>query len=541
MIREATYSSAQYMEKWAEVERQSEALDGLSLADEFALCEEIEPGTESALLSQIGPNGWKLLAFCREFWLRPKQLAMCEFDEPICCVVGGRGGGKTRPAAEWVIGRLERGARVIVLVGPTYDDIKQFMLGGFKKRVDGFNGSGLFDCMPPWIEYQLKDDDGEIHFPGLGAVIYLHSAEIPEYRGPEPDTVWGDELLKWRYGERLLSNLRLACRSVGRVKAQMLLTTSPKKLKWLRDIVMDPDVKTINASTSENRGNVDSKWVDREQRRLGGTRQGEEELGGKLKIDDAADMFKLGVIDETRVDEAPSFDRLVVAVDPARVDKNQKSLEVQRDLTGIVLGGRHGTASDGHGYVVRDISGRYDDDWSKWGTAAVQLAIDCGASAIAIETNGAVQKTYRQNLIVCAAGLEWEAKPRPGNTYLVDLVGPNGRRIQIVEINASSDKVSRAGPVSTLYEKRRVHHVGRHPELEIELSDFPNNAQSPNRVDAVVHAMTELFNLDHPTKVAPASLKGLAELNAKADPPGAPQLGRGAQWLTGGRDRGRSI
>lgn len=528
------YAAADYLKKWAEVEDASAELDGLSPADELALCEEIEPGSTAKLLEelleQFGPNGWQLLAFEPRFWLREKQRAIFDFSSYICLVIGGRGGGKTRPAVEWIISRIERGARVITFVAPTMADIEQYMLGGNKKRSDGFNGSGLFDCLPPWLPYHYKQDLGQIHFPTLGVVIYLHSAEVPEYRGPEPDTVWGDELLKWRYGEKIVSNLRLACRARGKLPPQLLFTTSPKRLQWLRDLVMDPDVETVTSSTEENRGNTDPGWVDREYRRLSGTRQGAEELEGKLGLDDESDMFKLSLIDELRVLVAPSFDELCVAVDPAGSDKRRA------DMTGISLCGRVGSVAEGHGYVLEDLSDKYI--WEGWGAAVVKLAIDRGASSIAMENNkfaGAVISNIR----MCAQALGWETQIRPGSKTLQDLVGPNGRRIQLVEVNAHTDKVTRAGPVSTMLEKKRLHHVGHHPELQIELGDFPNNSSSPNRVDAKVHAITKLFRLDCVAQEAPnAKPTEIAKANAQLDR-SAPN--HGAQRLPMGHYRGRVI
>lgn len=525
------YTTPQYLERWSEVKRDSASLDGLSMADELALCELIEPGTTEKLLDDLGPLGSLMLAFDRAFWLRPKQLAVTDFEEAIAFSCGGRGGGKTRPAAEWIIKRLEGGARVVTMIGPTFDDIEQFMLGGQRKRVDGLNGSGLFDCMPPWLRYEYKRDAGQILFPDLGSIIYLHSAEVAEYRGGSPDTVWGDELLKWRYGEKLLSNLRLANRDPGQVAPQILITSSPKRMKLLRDLVMDPDVKTIHSVTKENRGNVLSDWVDREERRLGGTRQGAEELEGELGIDDDSDMFKMGIIDRCRVEAHPSLDRIVVAVDPAG------TIGRKSDLTGISVCGRAGSVNDGHGYVIEDKSGKFI--WEAWGEAVVKLAIDHGASAIVIENNK-FSGSVTSNLRLAGIKLKYPPALRPGSKTLEDLVGPNGRRIQIVEVNARTDKPTRAGPVSTLYETNRVHHVGALPELEIEMGDFPNGGASPNRLDAMVHAMTELFALDRPqAKVdGKTAMQGLEQANKHLAQSAG---GHRAQWVGVGHNSRRVV
>jgi phage terminase large subunit-like protein len=60
-------------------------------------------------------------------------------------------------------------------------------------------------------------------------------------------------------------------------------------------------------------------------------------------------------------------------------------------------------------------------------------------------------------------------------------------------IHASRGKFVRAEPVSSLYELSKVHHVGRFEDLEDELTQWQQGAQSPNRLDALVYALTELM------------------------------------------------
>jgi phage terminase large subunit-like protein len=60
--------------------------------------------------------------------------------------------------------------------------------------------------------------------------------------------------------------------------------------------------------------------------------------------------------------------------------------------------------------------------------------------------------------------------------------------------------VIRAEPISALYEQGRVHHVGNEfKELEDQMCEFSidnirnENTGSPDRVDALVWGLTELF------------------------------------------------
>jgi phage terminase large subunit-like protein len=64
-------------------------------------------------------------------------------------------------------------------------------------------------------------------------------------------------------------------------------------------------------------------------------------------------------------------------------------------------------------------------------------------------------------------------------------------------VTASRGKAVRAEPIAALYETGKVRHVGYFGELEEELSAFSTagylGAQSPNRADALIWALTELF------------------------------------------------
>lgn len=64
-------------------------------------------------------------------------------------------------------------------------------------------------------------------------------------------------------------------------------------------------------------------------------------------------------------------------------------------------------------------------------------------------------------------------------------------------VNASRGKVVRAEPISALTEQGKIRFVGTFPKLEEELCAFTTTGylgeRSPNRADAFVWAMTELF------------------------------------------------
>jgi hypothetical protein len=160
--------------------------------------------------------------------------------------------------------------------------------------------------------------------------------------------------------------------------------------------------------------------------------------------------------------------RILVAIDPSGGSGSAN------DETGIVAAGRTG---NGELYVLADRSGRHGAN--AWGTEACALALELGADAFVVETNFGGDMT-RQVLIQA-----WQELERTGQTQ--------GRPMpRIVEVNAKQGKRLRAEPIAQLYEQGRVHHVGEFPDLERQMVTWIPGMDSPDRMDAAVHALTEL-------------------------------------------------
>ena len=72
--------------------------------------------------------------------------------------------------------------------------------------------------------------------------------------------------------------------------------------------------------------------------------------------------------------------------------------------------------------------------------------------------------------------------------------------VNVKLVHASRGKYIRAEPISAIYEQGRVHHVGTLPTLEDQMMEITPEKlahrkpeDSPDRVDALVWAYTELF------------------------------------------------
>jgi PBSX family phage terminase large subunit len=176
-------------------------------------------------------------------------------------------------------------------------------------------------------------------------------------------------------------------------------------------------------------------------------------------LDDADGLlWNRAMIERQRIDKAPPLTRVVVAIDPAG------TATATSDETGIVVVGLAGE----HGYVIEDLSGKYSP--LQWATIAVNAAKSHGASAIVAEKN-------------------------QGHDMVEAVIRQVDKTIRVKLVTATKGKAVRAEPIYSMYEQGRVWHVGQHPVLELQMVTFnpEENADSPDRVDALVWGLTDLM------------------------------------------------
>jgi phage terminase large subunit-like protein len=66
--------------------------------------------------------------------------------------------------------------------------------------------------------------------------------------------------------------------------------------------------------------------------------------------------------------------------------------------------------------------------------------------------------------------------------------------IKVYEVHSKQGKQLRAEPVALAYEQGRVHHYGSFADLETQMTQWiPGEGKSPDRIDALVHALTALL------------------------------------------------
>jgi phage terminase large subunit-like protein len=352
------------------------------------------------------------------------------------------------------------GRRRLALVGPTAADVRDVMIEG---------ESGLLNISPPWARPVYQASRRRLVWPG-GAMAFLYSAQEPErLRGPQHDAAWADELAAWTYGQEVWDQLQFGLR-LG-ADPRCVITTTPKPLPLLRQLIGDRTCAVTRGSTYDNRANVPAAFIERIIKRYEGTRLGRQELHAELLVDAPGALWPYETILGCRIAAAPDLQRVVVAVDPSGSNGADEG-----DQQGVVVAG---LGVDGRGYVLADHSCRLSPQG--WGRRAVEAFDAFAADRIVAEKN------YGGEMV----------------RFTIQAVR---KTAPVVLVNASRGKMVRAEPVSALYEQGRVRHVVADPadnplsELEEEMRHATASGYvgegSPNRLDALVWALTDLFLAD---------------------------------------------
>lgn len=378
-------------------------------------------------------------------------------DWSVWLVLGGRGSGKTRTGAEWVLDRIRRGARRIALVAPTLHDAREVMLNG---------ESGLLNICDPNQRARYEPTRRRLVFPDNdlcgGAIAYLFSAHDPNsLRGPQFDCAWGDEFCAWPDPEAVLSNLRLGLRLGDHPR--LCLTTTPRPLETLDQLISQPGTRVTRSRTVDNAEFLPDAFLDAMNDVYGGTALGRQEMNGEIVRDHPDAVFQRSNIDAGRVTEAPTLDRILVAIDPPTTSGPQS------DGCGIIVVGRSGQGRSAHAYILFD--GSLDRaSPAQWAERVIALIHEYEAEAILAETN-------------------------QGGDMIETLLHEIDPNVPILKRHARRSKRGRAMPVGLLYARGRVHHVGTMDQLEDELCAFgsPHQKGSPDRMDALVWGVAELL------------------------------------------------
>lgn len=383
---------------------------------------------------------------------RPEQVAP-KGDWNIWLILAGRGWGKTRTGAMDALTYALKNPEVqVAVVVPTFGDLRRVAFGGV---------SGILKFLPPELMLSGRGQGysasaQEIRLFNGSKIMGFSATEPDRLRGPQFHRAWCDEIAAWFYPDtfdQLMFGLRLG------QDPRCVITTTPKNTPLVQSLVKRTNLAMTRGSTFDNADNLAPAALKQLKEKYEGTRLGRQELYAEVLNDMEGALWNYGMLEATRLKEGelPQMERVIVAIDPA-VTSGEGS-----DETGIVICGK---GQDGRYYVIGDESGRMTPDG--WG----RLAVDCyyrhNADRIVAETNN-------------------------GGDLVERLIRTIDNQVPYTAVHASRGKLLRAEPIAALYEQKKVSHVGVFSELEDQLCSYSvGSRQSPDRLDALVWALTEL-------------------------------------------------
>jgi len=421
-----------------------------------------DAASQDSFLSSLTEGELLALPFLLEFWALEHQLPP-DGDWRSWVIMGGRGAGKTRAGAEWVRSLVEGAkprdhgqARRVALVGETIDQAREVMV---------FGESGILACSPPDRKPRWESTRKRLVWDN-GATAQLFSAHDPEsLRGPQFDAAWCDELAKWPKAAKAWDMLQFGLR-LGE-HPQQVITTTPRNVPVLRQILQADSTVVTQAATEANRAYLAQSFLDDVRTRYAGTRLARQELDGVLLDSVEGALWSHEVLDQTRVSFTGPMDRVVVAVDPP-VSSGEGADECGIIVVGVRMSGE---PADWKAFVLEDASVQGMKPLG-WATAAVDAAKRWNAERLVAEVN-------------------------QGGELVESIVRQVDPLIAFRGVHASRGKRARAEPVSALYEQGRIAHCGSFPELEDQMCQMGLNGYqgkgSPDRLDALVWAVHEIL------------------------------------------------
>ncbi|MAU44927.1 MAG: ATP-binding protein [Yangia sp.] len=413
-------------------------------------------------LNELTEGECLALPFLFEFWAMEHQLPS-EGDWRSWVIMGGRGAGKTRAGAEWVRACVEGAmplspgrCKRVALIGETMDQVREVMV---------FGESGIMNCSPPDRRPEWQATRRCLVWPN-GAEAMVFSAHDPEgLRGPQFDAAWVDELAKWKKARETWDMLQFALR-LGE-HPQVCVTTTPRNVGILKELLELPSTVVTRAKTEANRANLAESFLEEVRARYGNSRLARQELDGILVTDVDGALWTGETLDRAQALAPPAtFDRIVVAVDPPAGD---------------------GKASDACGIVVAGVVCEGPPQaWRAWvlEDASVQGVSPTGWAQAA----AAAYERWQADRVV--------AEVNQGGAMVETVLRQVSPQVPLRKVHGTRGKAARAEPVAALYEQGRIGHaaglVGLEEQMGLMTSAGYQGQGSPDRVDALVWALTEL-------------------------------------------------
>jgi len=327
----------------------------------------------------------------------------------------------------------------------------------------------VLDLCFPGAKPHFNKSDWFIEFDN-GSQVWLGGLDDKERTekvlGNEYTTIFVNEASQVSYQSYTTVLTRLA-QNTGLINRVFLDCNPPASTHWLYKLFIqnkNPDTEapldpslfsSMKINPDDNRDNLPADYIDTVLGTLSKRQQNRFRYG--IFLDDVEGaLWTWDMIEKYRVTELPPLSRCCVPVDPA-VTANDQS-----DETGIIP---VAMGDNGHFYVLGDYTGKYSPEQTARRIA--QAYSDKEADIVIGEVNN-------------------------GGDYIETVLKLVGGEMPYMAVHASRGKYTRAEPIALLYSQGRVHHYGRFPKLEDEMTTWAPNTgdKSPNRVDSLVWGVT---------------------------------------------------
>ena len=431
---------------------------GKSLAQVIA---ELPEDERLAVLAGLDPD---MLQWDWSFWGRPEQQRPEGDDWNIWMYLAGRGAGKTRTAAEWVREEAKytnTGQRRFALVARTAADVRDVIVEG---------ESGIINVTPPSERPLYEPSKRRLTWPNGNTATCFTADEPDSLRGPQFTHAWGDEVAAWRQtpdgaGLTAFENLRIGTR-LG-TNPKIMITTTPKRVPLLYELIRESEkypgkVVITKGSTMDNTGNLSQAYMDGILGVYEGTRLAAQELYGEMLSDVEGALWTQEMIDESReLVLPPNAPLRCIGVDPSVAEN-------PRDECGIVV-----------------VASTADRDLYKRQSWVLEDASILGSPEVWANRVVAMARKWGCPVI---------AEVNQGGALVRNAINTIDPSVKVLEVHSKHGKQLRAEPVTLAYQQGRVHHIGYLAELESQMASWiPGEGKSPDRVDALVHALTALL------------------------------------------------
>ena len=378
--------------------------------------------------------------------------------------LGGRAAGKTLSSCQYVkiwVDSYANPGNEILFVAPTsshWDLVR--------KANDGLiNSFPDYRRPEPYGKYGLK-------FWNRSFLSFISSEAYDRARSHNASLVIYDEFCIYdpNYIEDLHATVKMACRVDSKIPVKELFISTPKPIRYVGELLSNPKIKVVNASTACNK-HISKSAVESLYDQYSGSSLAEQELEGKFQFSDNIYLFRQKDIKFDGLENYPKQGSgIVIAIDPATTDHKQSDESGIIVAKQIIVNGKVGLM------VLEDLSGNHS-------TSEIKLIISnmrqkYGKLYVVVETN---------------QGGNWVLN------YLKE--DKDLRGVAVEEVRAKVGKFSRAELAAPYFEQGRIifDNRKRFDTLHKQILNFNKTGtglKHDDRLDAFIYACFSIFNLE---------------------------------------------